>query len=125
ERLLPEFESCVVVPSDLPVNHHEGGDPPEPVLIAERSGEHLRLLEVIQHACPIAERIERIPNLDADVDGQLGSAARPRQVTQRPKRLLEITNGLAMGAACHGAEPRLVELGDVLLPQLSAKSVMG
>src|SRR5262245_10731123 len=56
ERFLPEFESCIVVASGPTLHDHEGGDPPEPVLIAERLGECLRLLEVIQHACPIAQR---------------------------------------------------------------------
>src|SRR5262249_31401504 len=56
ERLLPKFESCIVVASDPPLHHHEGGDPGEMVLIAKRPGEHVRLLEVIQHARPMAER---------------------------------------------------------------------
>src|SRR5262249_31156250 len=62
ECLLPEFESCVVVTSNSPLRYHEGGDPPETVLITERSGEHLCLLEVISHAHPFAEREKRIPN---------------------------------------------------------------
>src|SRR5262245_47866614 len=77
----PEFESCVVVASGPPRVYHPGGDPPEPVLIAERPGEHLRLLEVIQHACPIAEREKRSPNLETNVDGQLASAAGLGQMT--------------------------------------------
>src|SRR5215510_8777856 len=81
ERLLPKFESCVVVANGPPRVHHPGGDPPEPMLIAERPGEHLRLLEVIQHACPIAEREKRSPNLETDVDGQLASAAGLGQMT--------------------------------------------
>jgi hypothetical protein len=50
ERLLPEFESGVVVASEPPLEDHEDGDPSEPMLIAERPGEHLRLLDVISHA---------------------------------------------------------------------------
>src|SRR5262249_3603701 len=94
ERLPTEFECCIIVASDPPLVRHEGGDPPEPVLIAERPGEHLRRLEVIQYACPVAEREKRIPNLETDVDGQLASPAGLGQMTQRPKCLLEKRNGL-------------------------------
>src|SRR5215510_4327916 len=34
ERLLPEFESCIVVASGPPLHYHEGVDAPETVLIA-------------------------------------------------------------------------------------------
>src|SRR5262252_3532517 len=107
KRLVPEFESCIVVASGPPLHYHEGGDPPEPVHITERPSQHLRLVEVISHAHPFTEREKRIPNLDADFDGQLASPAGPGQMTQRFKCLLEIRNGLAIGATCHGAEPRL------------------
>src|SRR5215831_10637114 len=85
ERLVPEFESFVVVANNPTLVHHQNGDPPEPVLIAERPGEHLRFLEVISHAIPIAEREKRIPNLDTDVDVLLASPAGFGQMTQRPK----------------------------------------
>jgi hypothetical protein len=42
------------------------------VLVAERPGEHLRLVEVLPDARPLAERDERVPEVEADVDGQLG-----------------------------------------------------
>src|SRR5262245_20204343 len=34
-------------------------------------------------------------------------------------------NGLAMSAACSGAEPRLAEIGDRLLPQFPLQGVVG
>jgi hypothetical protein len=63
---------------------------------------------VIPNAHPIAERDKRTANLNADVDRQLASPAGLGQMTQRPKCLPEIRNGLVIGAARHGAEPRLM-----------------
>jgi len=53
QGLLPESDGLVVVASDQALVRDEGGDPPEPVLVAERPGEHLRLVEVVPHARPI------------------------------------------------------------------------
>ena len=64
----PESDGLVVVASGQALDHYEGGDPREPVLVAERPGEHLRLVEVVPHARLIAERVERVPEVDADVD---------------------------------------------------------
>src|SRR6185295_5267419 len=72
QGLLAESDGLVVIASGQALVHHEGGDPPEPVLVAERPGEPLRLVEVVYHARPIAERDERVPEVDVDVDGQLG-----------------------------------------------------
>jgi hypothetical protein len=47
------------------------------------------------------------------------------QITQRGKCLVEIRNGLAIGAACYGAKPRLAEIGDRLLPQFPVQGVVG
>jgi hypothetical protein len=55
EGLLSESESCVVVASGHALGHHEGGDPPQPVLVAQLSGEYLRLVEVSSHPRPIAK----------------------------------------------------------------------
>jgi hypothetical protein len=46
-------------------------------------------------------------------------------MTQRSKCLLEIRDGIAMGTARHGAEPRLVEIGDRLLPQFAVQGMVG
>src|SRR5215831_6785263 len=42
-----------------------------------------------------------------------------------PERLLQVGNSLAVGSPHHGPEPRLAEIGDRLLPQLRAESVVG
>src|SRR5215471_8829825 len=69
ERLLPEFESCIMVARGSPLLDHEGGDPPEPMLIAKRPREHLRLVKVVSHVRPIAERKKCVAQVDADVNG--------------------------------------------------------
>ena len=69
------------------------------MLIAERPGKQLCLLEVISHSHPIAERVERIACVNVDIDGKLASLAGLGQITQRPKCLLEIKKGLAMGVS--------------------------
>ena len=56
EGLLAEPDGLVVVASGQALVHHEGGDAPDPVLVAERPGEHLRLVQVLPYARPIAER---------------------------------------------------------------------
>jgi hypothetical protein len=41
QGLLPESDGLVVVASQQALDHHEGGDPREPALVAERPGEPL------------------------------------------------------------------------------------
>jgi hypothetical protein len=125
QGLLAESDGLVVVASDQALDHHEGGNPREPVLVAERPGQHLRLVEVLPHARPITERVERVPEVDVDVDGQLGRLRGLGEAAERPECLLEVGDGLAVGGPRHGAEPRLEERGDRLLPQLPAQGVMG
>ena len=50
QRLLPESDGLVVVASAQALDHHEGSDPREPVLVTERPGQHLGLVEVVPHA---------------------------------------------------------------------------
>jgi hypothetical protein len=44
----------------------------QPVLIADPPGKNLRLMKVISHPHIIAEREERVPDVNVDVDGELG-----------------------------------------------------
>jgi hypothetical protein len=75
---------------------------------------------MLPHACPIAERAERSPEVEADVDGQLGRLAGLGKTAESPEPLLQVGNGLAVGSPRHGPEPGLAEIGDRLLPQLPA-----
>ena len=86
------------------------------MLVAERPGEHLRLVEVVPHARLIAERVERVPEVDVRVDGQLGRLPGLRETAEGAERLLQVGNSLAVGGPRHGPEPCLAEVGDRLLP---------
>src|SRR5262245_3618470 len=58
--LLAESDGLIFVASEQALDHHEHRDPLEPVLVAERPGERLRLVEVFPHARPFAERQKRV-----------------------------------------------------------------
>jgi hypothetical protein len=73
---------------------HEGGDPPEPMLVAERSGEPLRLVDLLALARLIAERLERGPEVEPDVDGQLGRLPGLGEAAEGRERLLQVEDGL-------------------------------
>jgi hypothetical protein len=60
-----------------------------------------------------------------DVDGQLGRLPGLGETAEGPERLLQVSDGLAVGCPRHGPEPRLAEIGDRLVPQLPAQGVMG
>ena len=68
---------------------------------------------------------ERVPEVDVDVDGQLGRLPGLGETAEGPERLLQVGDGLAVGGPRHGPEPRLAEIGDRLLPQLPAQGVVG
>ena len=125
QGLLAESEGPLVVARAHALEHHEGGDPREPVRVAERPGEPLRLVEVLPHARIFAERAERVPEVDVEVDGQLGRLPGLGEVAEGSERLLQVSEGLAIGGPRHGPEPRLAEIGDRLVPQLPAQGVMG
>ena len=97
----------------------------KPVLVAERPGEHLGLVEVLPHARPIAERSERVPQVEMEVDGQLGRRPGLGETAEGPERLLQVGHGLAIGRPRHGPQPGLAEIGDRLLPHLPAQGVVG
>ena len=96
QGLLAESDGLVVLASDQPLVHHEGGNPRAPVLVAERPGQHPRLVEMLRHARPIAEREERVPEVYADVDGQLGRLSGLGETAEGPQSLLQVGHGLAV-----------------------------
>jgi hypothetical protein len=81
-------------------------------------------VEVVPRARPIAERVECVPEVDVDVDGQLGRLPGLGEVAEGLERLLQVGDGLAVTCPRRGPEPRLAEIGDCLLPQLSVQGVM-
>jgi hypothetical protein len=81
-------------------------------------------MEVITHARQIAERIVRAPHVDVDVDYQFDRLPGLGEMAECCERLLQVDNSLAVGPPRHCPQPRLVEIGDRLLPQLPAQGVM-
>src|SRR5215831_13601355 len=49
KRLLAESDGLGALTSPEALDHHEGCDPGKPALVAERPGQHLRLVEVLPH----------------------------------------------------------------------------
>jgi hypothetical protein len=76
------------------------------------------------HARQIGERAEGVPEVDMDVNRQLGRLPAFGETAEGPKRLFQVSNGLMIGSPLRGPEPRLAEIGDRLLPQLSAEGVV-
>jgi class 3 adenylate cyclase len=93
--------------------------------VAQRPGEPFRLVEEVPDARPIAELEERVPDVEMDVDGQLGRLPGLGETAERLKRLLQVDDGLPVGGPRRGPEPRLTEIGDRLVPQLPTERVMG
>jgi hypothetical protein len=81
-------------------------------------------VERLPHARPI-ERLERVKEVEVDVDGQLGPLPGLGETAERPKRLLQVGDGLAIGGSRCGPEPRLPEIRGRLVPQLSVQSMVG
>src|SRR5262249_1393379 len=125
ECLLSETDCRVKVASNDARYRHEGGNPPEPALVAKRPREHLRLFDMISRAHPLCRHSERVAEIEVDIDGQLGRLPGTGQTAESPERGLEVGSGLAIGAPRHRSEPGLAEIGDGLLPHLSAQGVMG
>jgi len=125
QSFLPESEGLIVLAGAPPLQHHEGRDAPNPVLIAKPPGEHLRLVEVITYSCQITEGVECVTQVYMDVGGQLGRGPGLGQTTESHERLLQVRNCLAVGAPRHGPNPRLAEIGYRFLPQLPTQGVMG
>jgi hypothetical protein len=121
---LPKPESLVKVTTDLALSHHKGGNSPEPTLVTEQPHEHLCLVEVFSHARPIPALVECAPHVNVDVDGQLGRLPGLGKMVEDLERLLQVSNGLPIGAPRHGSQPCLAEIGDRLFPQLAPHSVM-
>ena len=72
----------------------------------------------------LAERKERRPKLQANVDGLLGPLAATRHVLEGVQRLLELLGGLAIRGAAVGLGARLAQVPHGLLPRLAADGVV-
>src|SRR5262249_28087466 len=97
----------------------------EPLLVAESSGERVCRMEVLPDARMIAEWEKSVPEVQVDVDGQLGLRLAFGEVADNLQRLVEVGNRLPVGGPRHGPDSGLPEIRDRLLPQLSAQGVVG
>src|SRR5262249_6338980 len=90
QGLLPESDAIVPLADTQALIQPEGGDPCESVRVAERPGEHLRLLEGLPHPHKI-KGLERVPDVEVDVDGQLSSLPGLREMADCPECLLQVS----------------------------------
>ncbi len=102
----------------------EGGDQAEASRIVGAVGERLGLLEVVEHAPEVAQRRERVAQVEAEIDGQDAGLGGLGEMLERPQGLLEVLDGGAVGGAREGAPPCLAPIPHRLLPQLGPARMM-
>src|SRR5437899_11501417 len=90
------------------------------VRVAQALGEHLGLPEVGKDLPELAERQEREPEVEPNIDRRLGFGATLRQTREGRQRLLEIRHRLAMRGARGRSRRSLTEVADRVAPQRSA-----
>ena len=73
-----------------------GRDPPQPVLIAQGFGEGFGFLQVDEDPLEFAQRIERIAQVEAEINGLRLGVRTLWELVQRLQRLLEVRHRLAV-----------------------------
>ena len=68
---------------------------------------------------------ERRAQGEPEIDGLLARRARLRQMREGAERLLEVPHGLAVGRPRHGLLPRLLAIGQRLVPHLAPHGMVG
>ena len=89
-----------------------------------RLGQPAGLGEALQDLIRSAERKERRPELQPNVDGVLGPLPAAGHVLEGVQRLLELLGGLAIRGAAVGPGARLAKVRHRLLPRLAADGVV-
>ena len=72
----------------------------------------------------LAERLERVAEVNAGVDAEFGRRTAVGQATEGRKRLFQVGNSLAIGAPYHSAKSCLAEIDDRLVPLLPSHSMV-
>src|SRR3989442_7715386 len=98
-RTAAVLEGAGVIARQIELAGHVDEEAPESVRVAQALGEHLGLPEVGKDLPELAERQEREPEVEADVDRRLGFGATLRQTREGRQRLLEVRHRLAMRGA--------------------------
>src|SRR6185369_2155280 len=123
ERLLAKPYRLLVFLGEDTLNHHVDRHPGEPPPVPQPRGEHLGAAQVLLHPLPVRERNQRGPEIEPEVDGELGDVALLRDMAERLERLLEVGDRLTVRGAAHRPESRLAEIADCLLPHLAVQGM--
>src|SRR3989442_1404162 len=76
--------------------------PSQPALIAQGLSQAFRLAKVVENPPALSEGMERIAQVEAEIDGLLEGLAALREMPQRTERLLEPRHRLPVGRAVEG-----------------------
>jgi hypothetical protein len=79
---------------------HEREDQPEPALIGERLSQLLGLGQVLEDPPEISERLQRVAEIEPEINGLLDRLTAPREVPESLQRLLEVSHGLPVSRPC-------------------------
>src|SRR5215813_636932 len=91
-------------------------NPPEPPLISKRFRHPFSLGETFDRAFEMSERDEDAPKVEAQVDHPLEALTIRREMTARVQGLLEVTRRFLIRRPSHRLGPRLLKVGEGLLP---------
>src|SRR5262245_35245009 len=92
--------------------------------IAERADKAFGAAEISKASLELSERMQRVPQLEADIDGLGLRLVRHRLALQDRQRLLQIGHGLPIGRSSHGLRTGLVEVPHGLVGYLAAEGVV-
>jgi hypothetical protein len=123
--------ALAVFDGPLEVQHHievvceERGDQTEPAAVAQGVGELLRFGQMVEHSAEVAQRAQRVAQVEPQVDAPAYRLGSFWHVAERLERLLKIAHGRAVGRAGKGPGSRLSRIADGLVPDPAAKRVVG
>src|SRR5712691_3447716 len=98
--------------------------PSQPALIAQGLSQAFRLAKVVEKPPELSEGVERIAQVEAEIDGLFDGLAALREMLQRTERLLEPRHRLPVGRPVEGLGARLTEVLDGFLPDLAPEGVV-
>src|SRR5262245_5279373 len=79
---------------------------------------------MLRHARPIAQREQRVPEIEPDVDGQLARLSGVGETADGCERLLQMGDGVAIGSSRDRAHTRVAKIAHGLVPQPTPQRVM-
>ena len=124
-RSLGVVERTVRVADAPAPRRHRRRDATLPARVVDAMRQLLGLAQDGDDARKVAERDQRAVQVEAQVDALGQRLARLGQVGQRVERLLDAAHRVLGGVARRRLQPRLVQVGDRLAPELAALRVVG